>query len=161
MSTSPPSRRRALPTADELRAWRQFIETVEALRSELAARLQRASALSPGDYVVLLALSEAPEHRLRPSELASTIEWDRSRLSHHLGRMERRGLIRREECASDGRGADVVLTAEGADSFRRSTVPHLRAVRELFVDPLSPEQLTAAAELAAVLRAHLDAVRAE
>ena len=160
MMTKPPSRRRKLPTVDELRLWRQFIETAEAVRSELAARLQNESGLSPSDYRVLLALSEAAEHRLRPSELASTIEWDRSRLSHHLGRMERGGLIHREECAQDGRGAEVVLTTEGADAFHRSTVPHLRAVRELFVDPLSPEQLTAAAELASVLRSHIDAVRA-
>jgi DNA-binding MarR family transcriptional regulator len=150
-------RRRVLPTVEELRVWRDFIETAEALRSKLTSRLQSESVLSPGDYAVLLALSEAEGHRLRSSELAAGIGWERSRLSHHLARMERRGLIRRENCATDSRGAEVVLTAEGADTFRRASIPHLRAVRELFIDALTPEQLIMAGEIAATLRAHLDA----
>ncbi|MGH3390674.1 MAG: MarR family winged helix-turn-helix transcriptional regulator [Actinomadura sp.] len=150
---------RQLPTAEQLRIWRDFIETAEALRSELAARLQRESSLSPGDYTVLLALSEAPAERMRSSELAAIIGWERSRLSHHLARMERRGLIRREECATDNRGAEVVLAPAGDEAFRRATVPHLRAVRELFVDALTPDQLAAAGELAAAVRTHLDTYR--
>jgi DNA-binding MarR family transcriptional regulator len=143
---------RRLPTAEQLRIWREFIETTEALRSELGSRLQAETALSPGDYGVLLALSEADGRRMRSSELAAEIGWERSRLSHHLGRMERRGLIRREECASDSRGAEVVLTAEGAEAFRGATVPHLTAVRELFVEALTPRQLSAAGEIAKALR---------
>jgi len=147
--------RRQLPSRGELRTWRDFIETTETLRSALAARLQNESGLSPGDYAVLLALSEAEGRRLRSSELAAHIGWERSRLSHHLGRMQRRGLLTREECATDNRGAEVVLEPAGAEAFQRATVPHLRAVRELFVDALSPEQLAAAGEIAATLRAHL------
>ncbi|MDQ1527841.1 MAG: hypothetical protein QOG18_2454 [Microbacteriaceae bacterium] len=153
------ARRRALPTVDELRVWRDFIETAEALRTELAARLQSDSSLSPGDYSVLLALSEAHGARLRSSELATACGWERSRLSHHLGRMERRGLIRREDCATDNRGAEVILAAEGATAFRRASVPHLRAVRELFVDALNPKQLAAAADVVTALRTQLEALR--
>ncbi|WP_372662241.1 MarR family winged helix-turn-helix transcriptional regulator [Amycolatopsis kentuckyensis] len=153
--TQPTRRRRVLPTTEELRVWRGFIETAEALRAELGARLQAESGLSPGDYTVLLALSEAKEQRLRSSQLADDVGWERSRLSHHLGRMEKRGLIRREECRTDNRGAEVVLTPEGDAAFRAATVPHLTAVRELFVDALTPEQLTAAGEVAAALRANL------
>ncbi|VVJ18128.1 Transcriptional regulator [Amycolatopsis camponoti] len=149
------TRRRVLPTTEELRVWRGFIETAEALRAELGARLQAECALSPGDYAVLLALSEADGRRLRSSQLADDIGWERSRLSHHLGRMEKRGLLRREECRTDNRGAEVVLTTEGSAAFRGATVPHLTAVRELFVDALTPEQLTAAGEVAAALRAKL------
>ena len=151
------TRRRQLPTAEELRVWRDFIETAEALRAELASRLQAECSLSIGDYAVLLALSEAAGQRMRSSSLAERIGWERSRLSHHLARMERRGLICREDCATDSRGAEVALTVEGGAAFRAATVPHLRAVRELFVDPLSPEQLAAAADLAAALRARLSA----
>lgn len=150
---------RQLPTRAELDVWRDFIETAEALRSELGARLQAESSVSTADYAVLLALSEAPGRRMRSSELAAQIGWERSRLSHHLGRMEPRGLIRREECASDNRGAEIVLTSTGADTFHGATVPHLRAVRELFVDALTPDQLAAAGELAAALRARLDSLR--
>ncbi|MEV6037861.1 MarR family transcriptional regulator [Nonomuraea sp. NPDC052116] len=149
------TRKRSLPTADELRVWREYIETAEALRVAISARLQSDSALSPGDYAVLLALSEAEGHRMRSSDLAAHINWQRSRLSHHLGRMERRGLIGREDCVTDSRGAEVVLAAAGAEAFQRATVPHLRAVRELFVDALTPEQLGAAGEVAAALRAHV------
>jgi DNA-binding MarR family transcriptional regulator len=149
------TRRRVLPTTEELRVWRGFIETTEAVRAELGARLHAECALSPGDYAVLLALSEADGQRLRSSQLADDIGWERSRLSHHLGRMEKRGLLRREECAADNRGAEVVLTPEGSAAFRGATVPHLTAVRELFVDALTPEQLAAAGEIATALRAKL------
>jgi DNA-binding MarR family transcriptional regulator len=146
---------RRLPTREQLSAWRDFIETTEVLRSRLATRLQQDTGLSPGDYAVLLALSEAPENRLRSSELATEVGWERSRLSHHLGRMERRGLIERAGDATDNRGALVILSDQGASSFEAATVPHLRAVRELFVDALTPEQISAAGEIAAALRAGL------
>jgi DNA-binding MarR family transcriptional regulator len=149
-------RPRRSPSSEELRVWREFIETVEALSWRLACRLQSESSLSPGDYQVLLALSEAEGLRMRPSELAAVIGWERSRLSHHLGRMEKRGLISRDPCAADGRGAEVVLAGHGADRFRRATVPHLRAVRELFIDALSEEQLAATDDIASTLRRHLD-----
>ncbi len=152
-------RPRRSPSSEELRIWREFIETVEALSWRLAVRLQSESALSPGDYQVLLALSEADGHRMRPSELAVVIGWERSRLSHHLGRMEKRGLISRDPCAVDGRGAEVVLARHGSDCFRRATVPHLRAVRELFIDALSQEQLAATDDIASTLRRHLDQSR--
>ena len=153
--TDAPRPRRS-PTSAELRIWRDFIETVEALSWRLTGRLQSESSLSPGDYQVLLALSEADGHRMRPSELAAVIGWERSRLSHHLGRMEKRGLISRDPCAADGRGAEVVLSRSGSDCFRRATIPHLRAVRELFIDALSPQQLAAADDIASTLRGHLD-----
>jgi DNA-binding MarR family transcriptional regulator len=160
MTGNTPQRRgRQLPTAEQLRIWRDFIETAEALRSELTSRLQSESSLSPGDYAVLLALSEAQGRRMRSSELAADIGWGRSRLSHHLLRMERRALICREECATDNRGAEVVLTPTGAEAFRRATIPHLRAVRELFIDALTSDQLVAAGEVATALRAHLGSPR--
>ena len=152
-------RPRRSPTSAELRTWREFIETVEALSWRLASRLQSESSLSQGDYQVLLALSEADGHRMRSSELAAVIGWERSRLSHHLGRMEKRGLVSRDPCAADGRGAEVVLAAHGSDCFRRATIPHLRAVRELFMDALTPEQLAATDDIVGTLRRHLDQSR--
>lgn len=147
---------RRLPTREELRIWREFLESTTALRTVLATRLQRDTGLSMGDYAVLLALSEAPQHRLRASELAARIDWERSRLSHHLGRMERRGLIRREECATDSRGAHIVMAPDGSKAFHSATVPHLRTIRELFVDALTPDQLAAVDDITAALRRHLD-----
>ncbi|KJL20447.1 MarR family protein [Microbacterium oxydans] len=149
-------RHRRTPTPEQLRIWRGFVETSATLRERLAAQLQNSSALSTGDYQVLLALSEAPGHAARSSELAAVIDWERSRLSHHLGRMEKRGLVRREPRADGAHGVDVHLTDGGAAAFRSANVPHLRAIRDLFVDALSPEQLAAIDDVSTALRRHLD-----
>jgi DNA-binding MarR family transcriptional regulator len=143
-------------TAGELAIWRSLLDTTAELRKVLGVQLQE-SGLSPGDYQVLLALKEANGMRLRSSELATTIEWERSRLSHHLGRMEQRGLIRRDDCATDNRGAEVSLTASGAAAFRRASAPHLRAIKQHFVDALTPEQLEALADILQSLQRHLQA----
>lgn len=154
----PAPRARKSPTAAELATWRDFIETTEALRAAVASRMQTTSGLSTGDYGVLLALSEAPDTRLRSSVLAARIGWERSRLSHHLARMQQRGLIARRGTAQDSRGIEVELTREGADAFRRASAPHLRLVRELFIDAFDSAQLAQVAELTAALREHLDAL---
>ncbi|MGP9694416.1 MarR family winged helix-turn-helix transcriptional regulator [Brachybacterium sp. AOP25-B2-12] len=147
---------RTVPTPRELAAWRAHLETFEQARARIEAALHRDSGLSSGDYTVMLALGEAPEHAMRSSDLAAHIGWERSRLSGQLGRMERRGLIRREACAEDARGSRTVLTAAGARAFRDATVPHLRAIRAVFVDAFTPAELTRIHEDADTLRAHLD-----
>jgi DNA-binding MarR family transcriptional regulator len=141
--------------AGELAVWRSLVDTTGELRKILGTQLLQETGLSPADYQVLLALSEAAGRRLRSSELAASIDWERSRLSHHLGRMERRGLIRRDECATDSRGAEVSLTAEGAEAFRRATTPHLRAIKRHFADALTPEQFEALANVLQALQHHL------
>ena len=143
---------RTMPTREQLRVWRDYIETAEVLRTRLGSRLLSESSLSSGDYQVLLALTEAPQHTLRSSELATMIGWERSRLSHHLGRMEKRGLIGRQACADGAHGVDVIATAEGREAFRAGSVPHLRAVKELFIDALTPAQLAQVAGLTDALR---------
>ncbi|MBN9631011.1 MAG: MarR family transcriptional regulator [Actinobacteria bacterium] len=143
------------PTRDQLRTWRNYIETAEALRTRLGSRLQSESELSTGDYQVLLALTEAEGRTLRSSELADLIGWERSRLSHHLGRMEKRGLISRQACADDVHGIDVIATDAGSAAFRAGSVPHLRAIRELFLDALTPAQLDEVDDVTRALRRHL------
>lgn len=147
--------RRRLPTRDELATWRAYIETFEIVRARVEARLQQESHLSSADYRVLLALSEANGTALRSSELAAHIEWERSRLSGQLGRMEKRGLVRREPCEEDARGSRVILTDEGARAFRTSTVPHFQAIRETFVDAFTSQQLARLDEITEAMRHHL------
>ena len=142
-------------TARELVIWRLLLDTTTELRRILGAQLLQESSLSPADYQVLLALREADSRRLRSSELAASIDWERSRLSHHLGRMERRGLVRRDECATDSRGAEVSLTEDGASIFRRATAPHMRAIKKHFADGLTPEQFEELAKILQALRNHL------
>ena len=146
---------RRSPTADELGIWREYVETSEDIRQAMAAGLQATSGVSPGDYAVLLALNEADEHRLRSSALAEGIGWERSRLSHHLGRMESRGLICRKKSGHDSRGAVVELTDEGARIFRASSAPHLRLIRQLFIEALTPDDLEDLGRIVGKLRQHL------
>jgi DNA-binding MarR family transcriptional regulator len=141
-------------TAGQLAIWRSLLDTTAELRRLVGAQLQELN-LSPADYQVLLALSEADGRRLRSSELAAAIDWERSRVSHHLGRMERRGLIRRGSCATDSRAAEVSLTEEGAAMFRRATAPHAKAIKKQFADALTPEQFEALADILMALQRHL------
>lgn len=153
--------KRPMPSRDELRDWRDYIETSQLVNSMVAAQLQAHAGISTADYSVMLALNEAEARTLRSSKLAEDMGWDRSRLSHQLGRMEKRGLIRREKCAEDSRGSHVVLTDEGYEVYRKASIEHLRDVREYFIAALSPQQLSALGEASAALRAHLDERRGE
>ncbi len=141
-------------TSAELATWRALVDTTAELRKIMGAELQETS-LSPADYQVLLALTEAHGSRMRSSELARTIDWERSRLSHHLGRMERRGLIRRDDCATDSRGAEVSATTDGVRIFRRATVPHMRSIKRHFADALTREEFAALAGIMRSLQGHI------
>ena len=143
-------------TSHELGIWRSLLDTTAELRRILGAELQE-TGLSPADYQVLLALSEAKGKQLRSSELARVIDWERSRLSHQLGRMEARGLLRRDQCATDNRGAVVSMTKEGARIFRRATVPHVRAIERHFADALTHEQFDALGDTLQAMQSHLRA----
>ena len=148
-------KRRQLPTSGEFAVWRAHIETFEIARSRIESRLRKDSQLSDGDYRVLLSLSEAEGKAMRSSQLAAQLEWERSRLSGQLGRMEKRGLLRREPSPEDARGSLVILTDQGARAFRNSTLPHLAAIKEIFIDAFTPEQLANLEDAAAALRTHL------
>jgi DNA-binding MarR family transcriptional regulator len=147
-------------TVEELAVWRALLDTTAELRRILGAQLLQETSLSPADYQVMLALREADGRRLRSSELAESIDWERSRLSHHLARMERRGLIRRDDCATDSRGAEVSLTDDGAGIFRGATTPHMRAIKKQFADALTPQQFEALADILQALQSHLHPERA-
>lgn len=144
----------------ELRAWRALQLMQMRLEGELARQLASESALSYPDYLVLVALTDAPGGRLRLFELAQVLGWEKSRLSHHVARMAGRGLVRKEPCHSDRRGAIVVVTAHGRREIEAAAPGHAAAVRRLFVDRLSPVQLDAVAEAAETVLAAVDRARA-
>jgi DNA-binding MarR family transcriptional regulator len=121
------------------------------LTAELARRLAADSSLSYQDYEVLATLTDSPEVRLRPFELAEVLGWEKSRLSHHLRRMADRGLVTKVPCSDDRRGAFVVVTARGRRAIEGAAPGHVDAVRELFVDRLTPDQLEAMSQAAAAV----------
>jgi DNA-binding MarR family transcriptional regulator len=123
----------------EQRAWRGLLQMTSQLEARLNRQLQESSGLSLADYDVLVPLSEAPEGRLRVFQLVSDLRWEQSRLSHQLARMQRRGLVARQDCPSDRRGAFVVLTEQGRAAIERAAPGHVETVRRLVFDGTSPE----------------------
>lgn len=140
----------------EERAWRALQFMQMRLEGELARQLAQDSGLSYSDYVVLVALTDRPEGRMRLFELAGVLGWEKSRLSHHVARMEVRGLVKKEKCDADRRGAYVVVTERGRKEIEGAAPGHVAAVRRLFVDRLTPGQLAAVAEAATEVLAALD-----
>jgi DNA-binding MarR family transcriptional regulator len=125
----------------EQRAWRAFLTMHGQLVARLNRQLQVDSGLSIADYEVLVHLSEAADGRLRPFELQQRLHWEQSRVSHQLTRMQGRGLISREECGEDGRGSFVVLTGDGRHAIEAAAPGHVGAVRSLFFEALSRDQV--------------------
>ena len=140
----------------EERAWRSLQFMQMRLTAELARQLARDSDLSYQDYVVLVALTDAPGGRLRLFELARDLGWEKSRLSHHIARMAERGLLAKEPCDDDRRGAFVVVTPSGRTAITAAAPGHVAAVRRLFVDRLTPRQLDSLRSAAEAVLAGLD-----
>ena len=127
-------------TADEQASWRRFVAGSARLLDQLDADL-KVHGLSHDDYAVLVALSEADGDRLRMSELADRVVESRSRLSHHIGRMEARGLVERTPCPEDRRGYWAGLTDAGRDAIEATAPHHVRGVRAWFLDHLDTDEL--------------------
>lgn len=127
----------------EDRAWRGYRRMRRLLDLELARELTQDAGLSEADYDVLSDLSETPQGRLRLRELADRMLWSRSRLSHHLTRMQQRGLVSREECADDARGSIIALTPAGRQAIESAAPGHVAAVRRHLIDLLTPAEVEA------------------
>ena len=131
----------------EQHAWRSFVRIQDKLIGRLGREVQAESGLSTADYGVLVHLTEVPEGRLRVLELARAVEWEKSRMSHHINRMARRGLVVREDCPTDARVAFIVVTPAGREALATAAPRHVEAVRRLFIDPLSPAELAMLAQI--------------
>jgi DNA-binding MarR family transcriptional regulator len=126
--------------ADAQRLWRRWLRLNALLPGALHRELQADAGLSLPDFDVLVQLTDSPQGRVRVSDLARGLHWERSRVSHHVTRMERRGLVAREECRDDGRGAWVVLTEEGRAAIEQAAPAHVATVRRLVFDALTPQE---------------------
>ena len=135
-------------TPHEDRAWRAYRRMQAVLPAQLARDLGRDSGLTDPDYEVLSTLSEQPGDRWQLRDLAAKMLWSRSRLSHHIARMEHRGLVSREDDPDDGRGCMIILTAAGMRALEKAAPHHLTSVREHFIDLLTADELTALTEIA-------------
>ena len=140
----------------EARAWRGFQAMQLRLNAALSRELAVDSDLSYSDYSVLVVLTDQPGGRLRAFELGAELGWEKSRVSHHVTRMADRGLVQRERCSSDQRGAFVTVTEAGRTAIEQAAPGHVAAVRRWFIDLLTPEQLDELATISAVALEALD-----
>ncbi len=143
-------------TPEEQRAWRGFVRLHERLGGRLGRLLQSESNVSAADFAVLVHLTDSPDGRQRYQDLARALEWEKSRMSHHIARMAGRGMVVREECAEDGRGAYVVITDVGRAAIEAAAPRHVEAVRELFMDHVTPAELRVLAEISERVIGKLD-----
>lgn len=139
-------------TATQLAHWRTFIESSWALHTRLEDELRAATGLSMNDYHVLVALADAPEHRIRMGELASRLVLSPSRITYQISSMVKRGLVRKESCSDDGRGQEAVLTPDGLTALRDAAPAHLETVRKSFIDHLDEEELAVIGRVFARIR---------
>lgn len=137
--------------ASQQRTWLNYMRVYHRLEYEMNRQLLSDCGLSLSDYTVMNALSQSPGRRQQLTALATTIGWERSRLSHHLQRMTDRGLVDRVRSQTDGRSADAVLTAAGWNTLRRAAPSHAAWVRTLFFSDIGPRQEAELADILAVV----------
>ncbi|MBQ0904564.1 MarR family winged helix-turn-helix transcriptional regulator [Micromonospora sp. U21] len=140
---------------DEQRTWRAFLTASRALMDTLDRELQRDAGMPHAYYEILVRLSEAPDRRLRMSELAEATGSSRSRLSHAVARLEAAGWVRREECATDRRGQVALLTDAGFATLAAAAPGHVEGVRRHLFDALSPAQVDQLRRISETLAEHL------
>ncbi|MBJ6642442.1 MarR family winged helix-turn-helix transcriptional regulator [Streptomyces griseoincarnatus] len=142
-------------TREQQAAWDGFIRMQEKLIGRLARKVQADSRMSAADYIVLAKLTEAGG-RMRFMDLTKLVEWEKSRMSHQVGRMVKRGLVAKEECPDDGRGAFVVATPAGYQAIEDAAPLHVEHVRRLFIDALTEDELATIARISARVLEHLE-----
>ena len=120
----------------EMKAWRSYIiasrRLLDALDLDLAGH-----DLSMADYEVLALLSEAPDRRMRMTELADLAMVSKSRLSHRMKVMEKIGWVKRQTCDSDKRGSWAVMTDKGWKAIVKAAPDHVASVRNRLIDHLT------------------------
>jgi len=147
-------------SADEQRHWRAYLEANLSVMRQLESDLSAETGVHMSEYEVLVRLSEAPGNRLRMSELADDTVASRSRLSHQITRMESAGVVRREACPTDRRGAFAVLTAVGGERLAAAAPYHVESVRRVLTDALTPAEFAQLGDMSRKVLAHLSARKA-
>ena len=130
-----------LLTRSELASWRGFLRVHAALERELDAELIAAHGLPLSSYEVLLTVADAPDERMRMSEIADSVLLSRSGVTRLVDRLEREGLVERIPCEDDARGQYAVLTPRGREAFDAARRTHLAGVRTRFLERFDQDEL--------------------
>lgn len=140
----------------ELHSWMSLARMMSTLQTALDAQLQRDAGLSYFEYMVLAALSDQPDHKMRMSDLAAFANGSVSRLSHVARRMEAQDLVRREPAPDDRRSVLTVLTDTGRRRLEAAAPGHVAAVRATVMDALTTDQVAALGAAAAAITGRLE-----
>jgi len=135
----------------QLGAWRLFLRAHSQITRRLEADLLAEQGIPLASYDVLLQLAEAPERRLKMTELADRVMLSRSGLTRLVDRLSADGLVERASCPGDARVTYAVLTDAGLDRLRTAAPTHLRGVAEYVTDRLSDDELAQLHQLMAKL----------
>lgn len=122
-------------------AWASYQRMRVLLTGRINRELAQKSGLSEADYEILTALTETEAESVRAMALRCGLAWEKSRLSHQLRRMEERGLVVREDCVEDNRGAVVRVTDAGRQLADEARTHYEAAVQRYVMDVLTEEQL--------------------
>jgi DNA-binding MarR family transcriptional regulator len=128
-------------TDREQSAWRAFLTASQMIMDQLERELQRDASMPHAYYGILVTLSEQSDRRLRMTDLARRLRYSKTRLSEAIGRIEARGWVRREPCASDRRSTYAVLTEDGFAALAHAAPGHAASVRRHVFDRLTPDQI--------------------
>jgi DNA-binding MarR family transcriptional regulator len=141
----------------EDRAWRSFRHASRELSARLNRHLLQDSGLTEADYQVLATLSEHTTDHMPAQELCAQLRWEKSRLSHQIPGMEKRGLIMRQPNPADARSAIICLQPAGRRAIEDAAPQHVDNVRRDFIDLLTPAELDTLATLNERVLRHLAA----
>jgi len=145
---------------DEQSAWRAWLDTYRLLLPVLDRQLQSAEprpAASFTDYEVLVHLSEAPDRRLRMSQVADRALATRSAITRTVDRLVSRGWVVRVRSDADQRGFYAQLTADGAAALTEMAPGHVSAVREHLIGLLTEPELAALRSIGDKVRRRMSA----
>lgn len=135
----------------EQATWRSFLRMHANLMTAVGERLQADSGMSLPDFEVLAMLSEAPDAELQERDLCFELQWEESRLAHHVRELQERGLLQRDGHVDGGQSPMISLTEAGRAAVDAAAPAHVARVRELFFDVLSPEQVQVMGDAAAAV----------
>jgi DNA-binding MarR family transcriptional regulator len=141
---------------EEFATWMAYVQLRQRIEARLASGFAQ-DGLSAADYELMVALSAAPDDKLRARDLGRAVCWDKTRLSKQLSRMDTRGLVTREPAPEDARGIVVTLTAEGRRLLEKAAPNHVELVRHLFVDKITESEAENLRSLSAKVVAITDA----
>lgn len=125
------------------------------LQTVLDRELRELAGIALADYEVLVIVSESPGHTRRMAEIAEEVGVSRSRLSHTVARLEKRGIVKRTSTRGDGRGVNCSMTDEGWELMQQIAPIHVEGVREHLIDLMSPEETQVLADVFTRAAEHL------